>query len=95
MSLHSLIYLKYEFCLFTFLYQTLNTFISALKMCVYLMSRVALRMDLEDGVNITVQDLVQSILQVEELGLPRVATNIFTLWMCSGLLGNNLDSPVT
>lgn len=57
-----------------------------LKMCVYLMSRVALHMDVEDGVNITVQELVQSILQVEELGLPRVAANIFTLWMCSGLL---------
>jgi len=94
-SLHSLIYLKHEFCLITFLCQTLNTFISALKMCVYLMSRVALRMDVEDGVNITVQDLVQSILQVEELGLPRVATNIFTLWMCSGLLGNTLDFPAT
>ena len=64
-------------------------------MCVYLMSRVVLHMDIEDGVNITVQELVQSILQVEELGLPRVATNIFTLWMCSGLLGNTLDSPAT
>jgi len=42
-----------------------------------------------------VQDLVQSVLQVEELGLPRVVTNIFTLWMCSGLLGNTLDSPAT
>jgi len=52
-------------------------------------------MDIEDGVNITVQDLVQSVLQVEELGLPRVVTNIFTLWMCSGLLGNTLDSPAT
>ncbi|PNF28256.1 FERM domain-containing protein 8 [Cryptotermes secundus] len=57
-----------------------------LKMCVYLMSRVVLHMDLEDGVNITVQELVQSILQEEEVGLPRVAANIFTLWMCSSLL---------
>lgn len=64
-------------------------------MCVYLMSRVVLHMDIEDGVNITVQELVQSVLQVEELGLPRVATNIFTLWMCSSLLGNTLDSPAT
>ncbi|XP_069673570.1 FERM domain-containing protein 8 isoform X5 [Periplaneta americana] len=57
-----------------------------LKMCIYLMSRVVLHMDLEDGVNITVQELVQSVLQEEELGLPRVAASIFTLWMCSGLL---------
>jgi hypothetical protein len=52
-------------------------------------------MDVEDGVNVTVQEVVQSILQVEELGLPRVAANIFTIWMCSGLLGNTLDSPGT
>jgi hypothetical protein len=64
-------------------------------MCVYLMSRVALHMDVEDGINITVQELVQSILQVEELGLPRVAANIFTLWICSGLLGKTLGYPAT
>nr|CAD7599947.1 unnamed protein product [Timema genevievae] len=57
-----------------------------LKMCVYLMSRVVLRMDLDDGVNTTVQDLVQTILQEEDLGLPRAAANIFTLWISSGLL---------
>jgi hypothetical protein len=59
-------------------------------MCVYLMSRVVLHMDLEDGVNITVQELLQCILQKEEVGLPRVAATVFTLWMCSDLLGNTL-----
>ncbi|KAJ9585101.1 hypothetical protein L9F63_020557, partial [Diploptera punctata] len=58
----------------------------SLKMCVFLMSRAVLHMDLEDGINITVNEMLQSILQEEELGLPRVAANIFTLWMCSGLL---------
>ncbi|XP_021914561.1 FERM domain-containing protein 8 isoform X3 [Zootermopsis nevadensis] len=58
----------------------------SLKICVYLMSQVVLHMDLEDGVNITVQELTQSILQEEELGLPRIAASIFTLWMCSSLL---------
>lgn len=70
--------------------QTLHIFITALKMCVYLMSRVVLHMDLEDGVNITVQELLQCILQKEEVGLPRVAATVFTLWMCSDLLGNTL-----
>ncbi|KAL0269098.1 UNVERIFIED_CONTAM: hypothetical protein PYX00_006933 [Menopon gallinae] len=50
------------------------------------MSKVALHMDLEDGVNCTVQDMTQAILQEEELGLPRSASNVFTLWMCSGLV---------
>jgi hypothetical protein len=59
------------------------------------MSRVVLHMDLEDGVNITVQELVQSILQEEEVGLPRVAASIFTLWMCSGLLGNTFITLAT
>ncbi|PSN46115.1 hypothetical protein C0J52_17252 [Blattella germanica] len=59
---------------------------STMKLCVYLMSRVVVLLDLEDGVNITVNELVQSILQEEDVGLPRVAASIFTLWMCSGLL---------
>ncbi|XP_063222008.1 putative FERM domain-containing protein FRMD8P1 isoform X2 [Bacillus rossius redtenbacheri] len=57
-----------------------------LKVCVYMMSCVVLNMDLEDGANCTVQDIVMAILQEDDLGLSRVATNIFTLWMCSGLL---------
>lgn len=64
-------------------------FDSALKVCVYLMSEVALHMELEDGVNTTVKDLVSAIVTEEQLGLPRSAANIFTLWMCSGLLGKS------
>ncbi|XP_054261320.1 FERM domain-containing protein 8 isoform X3 [Macrosteles quadrilineatus] len=60
--------------------------IQPLKVCVYLMSDVALHMELEDGVNTTVKELTQAIVTEEQLGLPRSAANIFTLWMCSGLL---------
>lgn len=52
------------------------------------MSDVALCMELEDGANTTVHDLVQAIASEEQLGLPTSATKMFTLWMCSGLLGN-------
>lgn len=44
-------------------------------------------MELEDGINCTAQEMTQAILQEEELGLPRSAANVFTLWMCSGLVG--------
>lgn len=59
---------------------------SGLKVCVYLMTDVALHMELEDGANTTVQELVQAIISEDQLGLPKSASNIFTLWMCSGLL---------
>ncbi|XP_049850422.1 putative FERM domain-containing protein FRMD8P1 [Schistocerca gregaria] len=57
-----------------------------LNTCIYLMSKVVLNMEIEDGHSSTVQELVQYVMQEEELALPRVASNIFTLWMCSGLL---------
>ncbi|XP_067003864.2 putative FERM domain-containing protein FRMD8P1 isoform X2 [Anabrus simplex] len=66
--------------------KSLQNALKSLKLCVYLMSRIVVHMDLEDGPNTTVQDLVQSLLQEEQLSLPRVAASIFTIWMCSGLL---------
>lgn len=51
------------------------------------MSKIALHMELEDGINCTAHDMIQAILQEEELGLPRSAGNVFSLWMCSGLVG--------
>ncbi|XP_066901081.1 FERM domain-containing protein 8-like isoform X2 [Halyomorpha halys] len=57
-----------------------------MKVCVYMMTDLALRMEIEDGTNATVQDLVQSITQEEQLRLPRIASTVFTLWMSSGLL---------
>uniref|UniRef100_A0A146L8J5 FERM domain-containing protein 8 n=2 Tax=Lygus hesperus TaxID=30085 RepID=A0A146L8J5_LYGHE len=51
-----------------------------------MMNEVALRMDVEDGTNSTVHELVQAIVGEEQLRIPRVAGTIFTLWMTSGLL---------
>lgn len=59
----------------------------ALQVCVYLMNDVVLHMQLEDGNNTTVSDLVQCIVELEELMLSENAKTIFTLWMSSGLLG--------
>lgn len=58
-----------------------------MKVCVYMMTDVALRMEVDDGTNVTVLDLVNSITQEEQLRLPRVSSTMFTLWMSSGLLG--------
>ncbi|XP_022186630.1 putative FERM domain-containing protein FRMD8P1 isoform X2 [Nilaparvata lugens] len=58
----------------------------SIKVCVYLMSDVAFHMELEDGANTTVPEMVQAIVNDPELGLPKSAANIFTMWMCSGLL---------
>ena len=51
------------------------------------MSRVAVQMEVEDGKNTTVADLVASLFQEEEIGLPSSCAPVFALWMCSGLLG--------
>uniref|UniRef100_A0A1B6CXC5 FERM domain-containing protein 8 n=1 Tax=Clastoptera arizonana TaxID=38151 RepID=A0A1B6CXC5_9HEMI len=58
----------------------------SLNVCVYLMGDIALCMELEDGTNTTVEDLVKAIVAEEQLGLPPSAFKMFTLWMCSGLL---------
>ena len=59
----------------------------ALQVCVYLMNDVVLHMQLEDGNNTTVSDLVRCVIELDELALPDYSKNIFTLWMSSGLLG--------
>lgn len=51
------------------------------------MNSVVLHLELEDGHNMTVSELVPCIVALDELMLPENAKNIFTLWMCSGLLG--------
>ncbi len=40
-------------------------------MCVYLMSAVAVQMEVEEGANATVTDLITAMVGEEELGLPR------------------------
>jgi len=57
-----------------------------LDVCVYLMSAVAIQMEVEEGANATVTDLVSSLLEEEELGLPRATQDILSLWMNSPLL---------
>ena len=42
-----------------------------LDVCVYLMSAVAVQMEVEEGANATVTDLIASLLEEEELALPR------------------------
>ncbi len=51
------------------------------------MNDVVLHLELEDGMNTTVTDLINCIIKLEELMLPDCAKFIFTLWMNSGLLG--------
>ena len=59
---------------------------SELDVCVYLMSAVAVQMEVEEGANATVTELLTSLLEEEELGLPRVTQEVLTLWMISPLL---------
>jgi len=57
-----------------------------LDVCVYLMSAVAVQMEVEEGANATVTDLINSLLEEEELALPRVTSDVLSLWMTSPLL---------
>ncbi|XKL61935.1 hypothetical protein PGB90_001768 [Kerria lacca] len=57
-----------------------------LLVCIYLMNDVVLHMELEDGVNTIVSELVRCITKLDELMLPENAKDIFTLWMNSSLL---------
>ncbi|GLV40191.1 Band4.1 inhibitor LRP interactor [Carabus blaptoides fortunei] len=64
-----------------------HTNASVIPTCVYLMSRVALHMDIEDTASATTDVICQAIVNCDELGLNRqLAPQIFTLWMCSPLL---------
>ena len=42
-----------------------------LDVCVYLMSNVGVQMEIEEGANSTVTDIINSLHGEEELGLPR------------------------
>lgn len=59
----------------------------ALSICVYLMNNIVLHLELEDGNNTTVTDLIQFVIELDDLMLPESAKNVFTIWMSSGLLG--------
>lgn len=51
------------------------------------MSRTVVQMDVCNGTRISAQELIQALILEEELGLPRTSTNVFSIWMCSPLLG--------
>jgi len=53
------------------------------------MADIVLHMDIEDANTTTVSDLVDIIIQQNNLGLSRIAKNIFTIWMKSNVLGNH------
>lgn len=57
--------------------------------CIYLHSRVALSMKIEDTPTVPCDAICQSIINCEELGLNKqLASQAFCLWMRSPLLGN-------
>ena len=45
-----------------------------LDVCVYLMSAVAVQMEIEEGANSTVTDILNSLVGEEELALPRTGS---------------------
>ncbi|CAG0898631.1 unnamed protein product [Darwinula stevensoni] len=57
-----------------------------LEMCIYMMSGVCIRLQLEKGHQATVSQIINVFVGDEELGLPASAKEYFTLWMVSPLL---------
>lgn len=57
--------------------------------CVYLHSNTAIMMEIEDTPSGTCDLLCQAIINCDELGLNKqLASQVFTLWMTSSLLGD-------
>lgn len=56
--------------------------------CVYLHDRVAIMLEIEDSTSATVDLMCNAIVSADEVGLNKqLATQLFTLWMSSPLLG--------
>lgn len=55
-----------------------------------MMSNTAVDLEVDEGANVTVNDMLHSILLDESIGLPRTAAAVFSLWMSSGLVGRYL-----
>lgn len=70
--------------------ETVNTAI--FPTCVYLHDRVAIMLEIEDSTSATVDLMCNAIVNADELGLNKqLATQLFTLWMYSSLLGKVKD----
>lgn len=73
-----------KYCILLLIYFFFST---ALSVYIYTMVDIVLHMDIEDSNTTTVSDLVDIIIQQKNLGLSRVAKNVFTIWMKSNVLG--------
>ncbi|XP_037794110.1 FERM domain-containing protein 8-like [Penaeus monodon] len=56
------------------------------EVCVFLHSRVAVRLRLEDGAKITAQELQAMVIEEEDVTLPKQAMEVFAIWMVSPVL---------
>ena len=57
-----------------------------LDVCIYLMSAVGIKLEVEDGASVTSAELINTLTDEDELNLPRQSTEVFSLWMTSPLL---------
>ncbi|TRY63414.1 hypothetical protein TCAL_02646 [Tigriopus californicus] len=57
-----------------------------LDICIYLMSSVGIKMEVEDGASATVTELIQALVDEDGLDFPRLTGDVLTLWMTSPLL---------
>jgi hypothetical protein len=60
--------------------------VSELDICIYLMSTVGIKMEIEDGAAATVSEVIGALIDEQDLQLPRQTAEVFTLWMTSPLL---------
>lgn len=67
-----------------YIYYFIN--ILELDVCIYLMSAVGIKLEVEDGASVTCGELINTLTEEDELNLPRQATEVFSLWMTSPLL---------
>nr|XP_045588429.1 FERM domain-containing protein 8-like isoform X2 [Procambarus clarkii] len=56
------------------------------EVCVFLHSRLAVRLRLEDGAHITAQELQAMVIEEEDVALPKQAMEVFAIWMVSPVL---------
>lgn len=65
-----------------------TSFIASAPTCVYLMSRTALHLDIEETPTANCDIILNAIANCDELGLNKqLASQVFSLWMVSPLLG--------
>ena len=63
-----------------------HSLFSELDLCIYLMSSLGIKMEVEDGTSATCVELISTLIEEDELNLPRQAMDVFCLWMRSPLL---------